>query len=184
MGQPVFISHSSLDKATADTVCRFLEAQGIPCWLAPRNVAPGAKYGAAIVHAIEDALAIVFIFSEHSNASEQVMTEIKRAVSKQKPIFPLKISPIMPSAELEYFISRRHWLDLTFTPLDTILPQLATALQALTAREAPAAGEPTRWVRRQTPLLVNVAIAGLFGLALAGWMGSRLWRALAPALTT
>src|SRR5262249_6225533 len=102
-----------------------------------RNVAPGAKYGAAIVHAIEGALAIVFIFSEHSNASEQVMNEIERAVSKKKPIFPLKISPIMPSAELEYFISRRHWLDLTLVPLDTTLPQLAAALQALAAREAP-----------------------------------------------
>src|SRR5262249_25483422 len=137
MGQPVFISHSSLDKATADTVCRFLEAQGITCWMAPRNVPPGAKYGEAIVHAIEDAPAIVFIFSDHSNASEQVMNEIERATSKKKPIFPLKLSPIMPSPELEYFISRWHWLDLTLAPLDTVLPQLATALQALAAPGAP-----------------------------------------------
>src|SRR5215510_10451925 len=128
MEQLVFISHSSLDKATAETVCHFLEAQGIPCWLAPRNVPPGAKYGEAIVHAIEDALAIVFLFSEHSNASEQVMNEIERATSKKKPIFPLKLSPIMPSSELEYFISRWHWLDLTLAPMETVLPQLAVAL--------------------------------------------------------
>src|SRR5215468_9688116 len=136
MEQLVFISHSSLDKATAETVCRFLEAQGITCWMAPRNIPPG-KYAEAIVHAIEDALAIVFIFSEHSNASEQVMNEIERATSKKKPIFPLKLSPIMPSPELEYFISRWHWLDLTLAPLATVLPQLAVALQALAAQGAP-----------------------------------------------
>jgi hypothetical protein len=42
MTRPVFISHSSLDKATADQVCTFLEDQGIVCWIAPRNVPPGA----------------------------------------------------------------------------------------------------------------------------------------------
>ena len=138
MARHVFISHSSHDKETADTVCQFLENQGIVCWIAPRNVPPGARYGAAIVDAIEDALAIVFIFSEHSDDSEQVMNEIERSVSKRKPIFPLKISPIKPSSELEYFISRRHWLDMTNAPLDTILQQLADALHALPTTESPA----------------------------------------------
>lgn len=137
MVQPVFISHSSLDKATADTVCSFLEAQGIACWIAPRNIPPGAKYGESIIHALEDALAVVFIFSEHSNVSEQVMNEIERAVNKRRPIFPLKISAITPSSELEYFISRRHWLDTTLAPLSTLLPQLAAGLEELAVRQAP-----------------------------------------------
>ena len=182
MGQPVFISHSSLDKATADTVCRFLEAQGITCWMAPRNVPPGAKYGEAIVHAIEDALAIVFIFSEHSNASEQVMNEIERATSKKKPIFPLKLSPIMPSPELEYFISRWHWLDLTLAPLDTVLPQLAVALQALAAQGAPVVWRGADPVQKPELVFVKIGAASVLVLALAVWLGSRLWRAPVPAL--
>src|SRR5262245_35914185 len=93
MGQPVFISHSSLDKATADTVCRFLEAQGIACWIAPRNVPPGAKYGEAIVHAIENALALVLIFSEHSNASEQVLNDTERSVTKKNRPSPSRSAP-------------------------------------------------------------------------------------------
>ena len=182
MGQPVFISHASLDKATADTVCRFLEAQGITCWIAPRNVPPGAKYGEAIVHAIEEALAIVFIFSEHSNASEQVMNEIERATSKRKPIFPLKLGPIMPSPELEYFISRRHWLDLTLAPLDTLLPQLAVALQALTAQKVPVGLRGAGPARKPERIFVRVGTAGVLVLALAVWLGSRLWRVSVPAL--
>src|SRR5262245_38249079 len=177
MGQPVFISHSSLDKATADTVCRFLEAQGITCWMAPRNVPPGAKYGEAIVHAIEDALAIVFIFSEHSNASEQVMNEIECATSKKKPIFTLKLSTIKPSPELAYFISRRHWLDLTLAPLDTVLPQLAAALQARVALGAPVVSGGADPVRKPGLVFVKIGAAGVLVLALAVWLGSSLWRA-------
>src|SRR5262249_48630000 len=161
---------------TAETVCRFLEAQGITCWIAPRNVPPGAKYGEAIVHAIENALALVFIFSEHSNASEQVMNEIERAVSKKKSIFPLKISPTTPSPELEYFISRRHWLDLTLVPLDTALPQLAGALQAFTSQEVPAVLPGACPIQKPRRVFVIGGIVGVLVLALAVWLGRHLWR--------
>lgn len=137
MAQSVFISHSSLDKTTADAVCQFLEAQGIPCWIAPRNVPAGSKYGEVIIQALEEARAVVLLFSAQSNASEQVMNEVERAVSKKKALFPLKLSPIQPSGELEYFISRRHWLDCTQAPLETVLPQLAAALHDLTEANAP-----------------------------------------------
>src|SRR5262249_5836890 len=119
-------------------------------------VPPGAKYGETIVHAIEDALAIVFIFSEHSNASEQVMNEIERATSKQKPIFPLKLSPSMPSPELKFFISRRHWLDLTLAPLDTTLPQLAMTLQVLAGQEAPVVLPGAGLVRKPEVVFIKI----------------------------
>ena len=106
-----------------------LEARGINCWIAPRNVPPGAKYGETIVHAIEDASAMILIFSAHSNSSEQVMNEVERAVSKKKRIFPLKINDINPSTELEYFISRRHWLDASTESLEACTEQLAAAIR-------------------------------------------------------
>jgi len=134
------------------------------------------------VHAIEDALAIVFIFSEHSNASEQVMNEIERATSKKKPIFPLKLGPIMPSPELEYFISRWHWLDLTLAPLDTVLPQLAVSLQALAAQGAPMVSGGAEPSRKPKLVFVKIGTASVLVLALAVWLGSRLWRAPVPAL--
>jgi hypothetical protein len=37
----VFISYSHQDKPTADAACATLEAEGIRCWIAPRDVAPG-----------------------------------------------------------------------------------------------------------------------------------------------
>lgn len=153
MAQSVFISHSSLDKTTADTVCHFLEAQGIPCWIAPRDVPPGGRYGEVIIHALEESLAVVLLFSEQSNASEQVLNEIERAVSKKKDIFPLKLDGVRPSGELEYFISRHHWLDCTQTSLEARLPELAQALQALTERTAPVVLRGTGSVRQSQRVL-------------------------------
>ena len=53
MKEAVFISHSSKDQECAKKVSEFMEASGVPCWIAPRDVTPGSNYGAAIVEAIE-----------------------------------------------------------------------------------------------------------------------------------
>ena len=94
----VFISYSSSDSETADTLCRLLEERGVACWMAPRDVSPGAKYGEAILQAIEDASALVLIFSEHANNSEQVMNEVERAVSKKKRGWTRVRGRFLPSA--------------------------------------------------------------------------------------
>ena len=41
MKYDVFISYSHKDKAAADAVCASLEADGVRCWYAPRDIAPG-----------------------------------------------------------------------------------------------------------------------------------------------
>jgi TIR domain len=78
MKRTVFISHSSKDKAIGDEVCRFLEAKGVSCWIAPRDVTPGKNYGAAIVEAINECAVFVLILSDDSNKSGQVVREVER----------------------------------------------------------------------------------------------------------
>jgi hypothetical protein len=51
MGFDVFISHSSNAKAIADAACAALEAAGIRCWIARRDIMSGTEYGAAIIYA-------------------------------------------------------------------------------------------------------------------------------------
>jgi hypothetical protein len=50
----VFISYASADAALAQKVCAALEATGILCWIAPRDVIPGTFYADAIVGAIDE----------------------------------------------------------------------------------------------------------------------------------
>jgi hypothetical protein len=54
----VFISYASQDASVADAVVKAFERQGLTCWIAPRNVTPGAFYGDEIVHAIDAAKAV------------------------------------------------------------------------------------------------------------------------------
>ncbi|MGO9039968.1 MAG: toll/interleukin-1 receptor domain-containing protein, partial [Steroidobacteraceae bacterium] len=48
----VFVSYASADAGIAEQACAALEAAGVPCWIAPRDVRPGDPYAAAIVEAI------------------------------------------------------------------------------------------------------------------------------------
>jgi hypothetical protein len=40
----VFVSYASQDTAAAHTVVSALERAGLTCWIAPRDVVPGALY--------------------------------------------------------------------------------------------------------------------------------------------
>ena len=50
----VFISYASQDAAVADAVVGALERAGLKCWIAPRDVVPGALYADEIVRALFD----------------------------------------------------------------------------------------------------------------------------------
>ena len=59
----IFLSYSSRDKMVADAICSRLENQGIRCWIAPRDVNPGADYSDQIAEALELSTAMVMVFS-------------------------------------------------------------------------------------------------------------------------
>ena len=44
MAHDVFVSHSVKDKAVADAIVARLEADSVTCWIAPRDVVPGADW--------------------------------------------------------------------------------------------------------------------------------------------
>jgi hypothetical protein len=47
----IFIRYAAKDKATADALCATLEASGIGCRIAPRDILPGIDWGEAIIEA-------------------------------------------------------------------------------------------------------------------------------------
>jgi len=75
--RPVFISYASHDTAVAQKVCAALEAEGLPCWIAPRDVVPGTLYADGIVHAIDESSILVLILSQQAIASAHVGREIE-----------------------------------------------------------------------------------------------------------
>lgn len=129
----VFISHSSVDKPAADAVCAALEARGIRCWIAPRDIKPSESWAAAIVGAIRGARIFLLVFSRSANGSEQVQREVERAANSGKQLLTLRIEDASPEAALEYYLNTPHWLDAITPPFEAHLDKLADACVSLLA---------------------------------------------------
>jgi hypothetical protein len=133
MAHDVFISHSHEDKPAADAACAALEARGIRCWIAPRDIAPGQDWAASIVAAIQGAQIMLLVFSQHANQSPQVKREVERAANSGKVILPLRVDDVLPEAALAYYLGTPHWLDAITKPFEAHLEKLADACESLLA---------------------------------------------------
>lgn len=107
----VFISYSTHNQDIAFEACDYLEAAGINCWIAPRNVVAGANYAGQIVSAIRNCDAFVLIASNAINESGHVSNEVSLAFDAKKDIIPFKIEQTEFSDEYLYFLGRKHWID-------------------------------------------------------------------------
>jgi hypothetical protein len=145
MAHDVFLSHSVKDKAVAEAIVARLEAESVTCWIAPRDVVPGADWGESIIDAIESSRIMILIFSQSANASSQIKREVERAVNKEVYIIPFRVDDIPPTKALEYFISSSQWMDAFSPPLERHLDNLAKTVKAvLKTPPLPAADGPAQ----------------------------------------
>jgi hypothetical protein len=133
----IFISYSQPDAECAFELVVKLEAEGIQCWIAPRDITPAADWAAEIIDAISAARLMVLVFSSSSNHSDQVRREVERAVHKHVQILPFRIEDVLPSKSLEYFLSSQHWMDAFPPPRDTHYAHLCSYLKARGGSGAP-----------------------------------------------
>jgi TolB-like protein/Tfp pilus assembly protein PilF len=131
MTPQVFISHSSKDKEIADVICRHLESQEIPCWMAPRNIEYGSDWTEAIMRGICACRVFVLIFSENANNSGHVRREVAKASSLELVVIPFRIQEVLPKTGLAYFLETVHWLDAITPPLENHLVALSNRVKKL-----------------------------------------------------
>lgn len=124
----VFISHSSVNVAQAMALVKVLEANGIGCWIAPRDLLSGQPYPAEIVRGIDLVQGMVLILTKESNSSDMVLKEVERGVSKKKTIFPMRFEKIELNQSLEFLISTPHWIDVHQNGFENASHQLAQAI--------------------------------------------------------
>src|SRR5262249_52525055 len=72
----------------------------------------GHNYQETIVHALEAARGIVFLFSESSSKSGEIKKELSIGASINTPVFPLRLSAITPTGALRYELATRQWIDI------------------------------------------------------------------------
>jgi TIR domain len=143
MAKDVFISHSSQDSALASLVCHFLEARGLRCWMAPRDIQHGQPWGASIVHALDECPVLVLLLTTQANASRHVVREVERADGKRAHIITFRADNVVLDPSLEYFLSADHWLDAVSRPIESHLPALLDAAKTLCGMARNAAKAPS-----------------------------------------
>ena len=120
----VFISYSNKNKDVADSICHYLEDTGIRCWYAPRDLTPGSDWKEGIVNAITEAQIFILIYSEESNHSEQVKSELAVAEDCECKIFTFRISDEKMNPSFTYSLKKLHWIDAINTPLQNSIKEL------------------------------------------------------------
>lgn len=131
----IFVSYSSADHAKADAIRAAIEAAGVPCWIAPRDLTAGAQWGGGIVQAIEACEAVLVVFSQAANDSPQVAREMELAVSRRRPLIPVRVADVMPTDDMQYFLGVSHWFNAYAQPIETYLPDIIVAVKRVLSRE-------------------------------------------------
>lgn len=131
MAHDVFISHSSKDKVMADAICAGLEARGIRCWIAPRDIAPGRNYAGQLFKAIENCKVFLVVLTGNSLLSTHILKEVELAVQSGNAILPFRLQDIPLSDDLKYYLGNVHWLDALTPPVEKHIGILADYIQRI-----------------------------------------------------
>jgi TIR domain len=125
---PVFVSHSSAQRELAAHVARFIERHDIPCWLAPRDIAPGQDFDQAILSAIASCSAILLLFSDEADESTHIRRELNLADDAKKFLLTIRVRDVLPR-RLAYWLNlgqRIDWFDRRDETLETVVERLRT----------------------------------------------------------
>src|ERR1700693_1389766 len=137
MAKDVFVSHATEDAALAHRLAAFLEACGIQCFLASRDIPPGAVWDEAVVDGIDHCAGMVLVLSTRANASSFVKNEINRAFSKNKTLFAFRTEEVALGKSLERCLARHQWIDGFPGPVEEKFALLAQAFGKWLGRPVP-----------------------------------------------
>ena len=137
MAHDVFICYSDADRQAAEAVCATLEAGGISCWIAPRNIAAGGSWTEAIMDAIGESRVMVVIWSAKASSSPYVTLEVKHACTQGVTVVLFRVEDVTPHKDLNFFLAFVQWLDAWTPPIEAHYRRLTETVRArLTAGAA------------------------------------------------
>lgn len=183
----VFVSYATADRKEALDVCKAIERRGAKCWISTRDVQPGENYQEAIVRSLRVSRAMVLVFSEAANNSDEIKKELSLASRYHVPVMALRIEDVEPSDAFAYELSTRQWID-AFTGWDKSIDALVQRISAMPdagkgPSPTPAVGSPRPKAHRSRAAIF--AICSLF-LVLAGaatWWWLRPSHSAADSMT-
>ncbi|MBE6587308.1 MAG: TIR domain-containing protein [Ruminococcaceae bacterium] len=137
MEKEVFISYSSRDQQIADELVSVIEAAGVSCWIAHRDIVPGADWADSINTALKNCRVFVLVFSKNSSASVQVSKEITLAVSQNKTVIPYKIDDTALEGKMSYYLCDTHWFDASRYVANDGMTELSRLVVSIASSDEP-----------------------------------------------
>lgn len=125
-----FVSHASSDAVFAQFVTQRLRSAGVPTFLAPMGIEPGARWSDAIRKELDNSEVVFFLASKEACRSQSVLMEIGGAWLRGKTIIPVTWD--MEPSELPSWIAETQAVDLRGRkPVEVIsvINQLARKLE-------------------------------------------------------
>lgn len=110
MDKDIFISYSRKDTDIVKTIYKWLEEVGYKCWLDVDGMFSGISYKKVIVDAIKQSKILLFISSENSNKSRNVVSEVSIAMEYGKRIIPVRLDMSSYSESIEYDIINHDYV--------------------------------------------------------------------------
>jgi tetratricopeptide (TPR) repeat protein len=175
----VFVSYATADRKQALSVCKAIEGRGTQCWISSRDVEPGENYQEAIVHAIRNSRAMVLVFSQAANNSDEIKKELSLASRYRVPVMALRIEDVEPSDAFAYELSTRQWID-AFDGWDRSIDALVSRIGQVSGAEPAATPVTPGRTRTAFSSRGNMATASVAGLLLL-MTGAGAWWWLRPA---
>ena len=170
----VFISYATADRAEALKVCKAIERRGTRCWIATRDVPPGANYQEAIVQSLRTARAMTLVFSDTANTSDEIKKELSLASRYHVPVIALRLEDVEPSDAFAYELSTRQWIDAFEgwdASIDTLVGRIGQLSGAGTvaASTAKAASRTTGFSARRAIVIATAVVLSLVAAAGTWW---------------
>jgi hypothetical protein len=107
----IFISYSRKDQEQASAICELLNKNDIPYWIDNEGKYSGSNFKGVIVEQIKKSGIILFLSSQNSNQSSNVVKEIGLAVHYSKPIIPIKLDSYSYNVNIEYDLCNIDYME-------------------------------------------------------------------------
>lgn len=107
----VFISYSRKDQEQAYAICGLLNKNGISYWIDKEGKYSGSNFKGVIVEQIKKSSVVLFLSSQSSNQSSNVIKEIGISVHYQKPIIPIKLDTYSYDVNIEYDLCNIDYIE-------------------------------------------------------------------------
>jgi hypothetical protein len=127
------------------------------------------------VRGIEGSDSLLLLASANAVSSIQVLSEVEQAHKRQKPIYTVLVGKTSINRELDYYISRLHWIEYVPGSVEHLADRLAAVLSGKkkwSEEASPPSLRRTVLYRRDAFMgsaLATLFVVGLAGIGLAYW---------------